>query len=329
MCPFQERPPRGGLVESMVPPESHRPKPPGRPFSERIRSHDARTTSGAVALSTALHLVLFLLLLAVSGPVGPRLSAPEWMVALVRPIAGERLIVLVPPTQPDPPPSAVSNATPVELPSLNEFVPEPPISEPEERPPLPGDAPGAESRQEVGAGESPDPGAVDVDPRAGSRSVPVTAADRLQPTEKDPRLWFVLPEEIVGLSPEQIAQLDLALAVEALQDSMAVAAALASRGTDWTYTDAEGQRWGIAPGQSGGVELHLGGITIPLPFGFAPPPNSMAARRAREDAEIAAQVGRQEAARTLRDRAAEIRRRRDAERASERAETDTASATTR
>ena len=311
----------------MVLPESGRPRLPGRPFSERIRSRDARSASRAVALSTALHFALFIVLLAISGPTGPRLTAPQWMVALVRPIGGERLIVLVPPTPPGTPPSTASTATPVELPSLDEFARELPVPEATERDPPAGDVGGAEPQQEAGAGEPSEPGTVDA--RAPARSVPVTAADRLRPAEKDPRLWFVLPEEIVGLSPEQIAQLDLAIAVEALQDSMAVAAEVALRGTDWTYTDAEGQRWGVAPGQHGGVDIHLGGITIPLPFGFAAPPNSLAARRAREDSEIAAQAGRREASQTLRDRAAEIRRRRDAERARERMGTDTVSASSR
>ena len=306
----------------MVPPELRRPRLPGRPFSERISSRDARGASRAIALSTSLHLALFLVLLATSGPGGPRLTAPQWLVALARPIGGERLILLPAPTPRGPPPSTVSTPTPIELPALNELAPELPVPEPTERTPAPGDVIGAESQQEAGAGEPSGVGAAD----AAARSVPVTAAERLRPTEKDPRLWFVLPEEIVGLSPEQRAQLDLAIAVEALQDSLAVAAELAQLGTDWTHTDAEGQRWGFSPGESGGVNLHLGGITIPLPFGFAAPPNSLAARRAREDAEIAGQAGRQEAAQTLRDRAAEIRRRRDAERAREGAGTDTVSA---
>jgi hypothetical protein len=148
---------------------------------------------------------------------------------------------------------------------------------------------------------------------------PRTAAERLRPAEKDPRLWFILPEEIVGLSPEQRMELEMALAIRAMEDSTAAVEAMARGFTDWTYTDEQGRRWGISPGQ-----LHLGDITIPLPFGFVPRPNTMAARRFGEDAAIAAQAGRQETRQSLRDRAAEIRRRRDAERARARGDSVTA-----
>jgi hypothetical protein len=173
---------------------------------------------------------------------------------------------------------------------------------------------GAETPAEPAGGVEPSGGG----PSEGT-GAPRTAAERLRPAEKDPRLWFILPEEIVGLSPEQRMELEMALAIRAMEDSTAAAEAMARGFSDWTYTDEQGRRWGISPGL-----LHLGDITIPLPFGFAPPPNTMAARRAGEDAAIAAQAARQETRASLRDRAAEIRRRRDAERARARGDSVTA-----
>ena len=97
---------------------------------------------------------------------------------------------------------------------------------------------------------------------------------------------------------------------------MTVLAEASRRATDWTYTDDQGRRWGVSPGQ-----IHLGGITIPVPFGFSAPPSADGARRAWQDADVAGQAGRATAAATLKGRAREIRRRRDEERAKERGDT--------
>jgi hypothetical protein len=146
-----------------------------------------------------------------------------------------------------------------------------------------------------------------VGPGIGGPRPPV--AERLRPGQGDRRLYRPLPEQIVGLSADQLAQLDLDLAIAEVMDSVEAAEAAGRRATDWTYTDAQGRRWGVSPGQ-----LHLGGITIPLPFGFSAPRTADATRRAMQDAEIAAQADRAGATAVLKDRAAEIRRRRDAER---------------
>jgi hypothetical protein len=291
----------------MVPPTSRPPPRPGIAFSERIRSRDVRGISASIVLSAVLHLAFLVILLlapALSRPGVRRVYAPEWLVELARPLVGERIILL---ERPEPriagqPPAAAP--TPVELPAL--VAPAPELG-----PPAPPGAPapsglvGAEAPVEepaAGGGGAPD----------GAR----TAAERLRPGEKDPRLWFILPEEIVGLSPEQRMELDLALGIAAMEDS-ARAVAIASRPfRDWTYTDDQGRRWGIADGT-----VFLGGFLPPIPFGFAPPPNSFAARRMAEDAAIASQAARQQTRQSLRDRAAEIRRRRDAERARARGDT--------
>jgi hypothetical protein len=79
----------------------------------------------------------------------------------------------------------------------------------------------------------------------------------------DPRLWA--PVELVGVGLTEMERAELLLngMIRSWNDSMAIALALSERATDWTYTDAEGRRWGLSPGR-----LHLGDFSIPLPFSF-------------------------------------------------------------
>jgi hypothetical protein len=58
-------------------------------------------------------------------------------------------------------------------------------------------------------------------------------------------------------------RLQLIAELEAMADSAAIAAELERRATDWTYTDEDGKRWGVSPGK-----IHLGDLTLPVPFGF-------------------------------------------------------------
>ena len=98
---------------------------------------------------------------------------------------------------------------------------------------------------------------------------PRSALERLRISEGgDPRLWQPVDPELIGPSPDQIMALRVAIAIEAAADSAAARAEEARRSLDWTYTDGEGGRWGVSPGK-----LHLGDLTIPLPFGFGPPPD--------------------------------------------------------
>ena len=80
---------------------------------------------------------------------------------------------------------------------------------------------------------------------------------------------------------------------------------------DWTYTDDDGKRWGVSPGR-----IHLGDITLPLPFGFG---TAVGKRDEVNDLlwqwdELYRQGVRAEVAETWRDRAEAIRMRRDRER---------------
>jgi len=138
-----------------------------------------------------------------------------------------------------------------------------------------------------------------------------TAAERLRPREGDLRLWAPVDPELTKLTDAELMELLLSAELEDLADSMAVAEELARRATDGTYTDDEGRRWGVSPGK-----LHLGDITIPLPFGFGTAPFNRERNAGRlwawDDIDQAA--GRKGVQDFWKERAEAIRRRMDAER---------------
>ena len=138
-----------------------------------------------------------------------------------------------------------------------------------------------------------------------------TAAERLRPRAGDLRLWAPVDPEITKLTREEVMRLLLVAELEDLADSMAIAEEIARRGTDWTYTDDEGRRWGVSPGK-----LHLGDITLPLPFGFSASPWEREQNAGRIWAwddinQAAARKGVQD---VWKERAEAIRRRMEAER---------------
>ena len=96
----------------------------------------------------------------------------------------------------------------------------------------------------------------------------LTAAERLRLSEGDPRLWRPIDPSRAAPSPEHLLETRLAIAIRNSNDSIAAAIEAELALTDWTHTDDEGKRWGVSPGK-----IHLGDITIPLPFGFGPPPD--------------------------------------------------------
>jgi len=138
-----------------------------------------------------------------------------------------------------------------------------------------------------------------------------TAAERLRPKAGDLRLWAPVDPEITRLTEEEIMHLLLVAELEDLADSMALAEEIARRGTDWTYTDDEGRKWGVSPGK-----LHLGDITLPLPFGFSASPweRSQNAGRLWAWDDINQAAARKGVRETWKERAEAIRRRMEAER---------------
>lgn len=181
-----------------------------------------------------------------------------------------------------------------------ELAPEEP-EEPEE-PELPEDILGPEVRVAAPSVEGPQGPVL-------TRPGP-TAAERLRPDLRDERVWAPVPEERVELSLQQRLDLDLAARIVAYRDSVAQAIARADGATDWTYTDKEGKKWGISPGA-----LHLGDVTIPLPFNFGAR-NPLAQREVmRIWDEMQRQATRAMMQDSWKERAQAIRARRDRERA--------------
>lgn len=242
------------------------------------RRHPGRVRAVAFGASAVVHLLALLFYPAIEVRFGEVDSAPD---------AG---------------PAEVAGIEVVNLEELSEEVESP--LEPEELTtesatpvvPLP-DAPGEDlaPRVEVSA---PDPGP--------------SAAERLRPATLSEELWIPLVPDAMALSDQELVRNLVYRRLAAFNDSMAVRAARAAQGTDWTYTDDEGNRWGISPGQ-----LHLGSITVPLPFSFGNPTGASDDQLDRlfMDREIQRAAGLLRTDQTIRERAAAIKARIDAERA--------------
>jgi hypothetical protein len=155
----------------------------------------------------------------------------------------------------------------------------------------------------------PSGGAPDNTPSVAPDPIPAASVFRIRIT--DPSLWIVARPDLILLTPAQRMQLELQGRLEAWNDSLNAAIAAETARLDWTKSDGKGGRWGISPGK-----LHLGNITIPLPFGFGPDPwqaELIAKRAARED-DIINHVQAQAVRASWKERAEAIRRRKDRER---------------
>ena len=176
--------------------------------------------------------------------------------------------------------------------------------------------PTAEFQPEVTDIGPPVPDGVNLDePPRGRR-----ASEVLRVRSSDMRLWREAMPELFELTDAERMQLELAGRLEEWTDSVAEVVAAELALTDWTTTDDQGRRWGISPGQ-----LHLGDLTLPLPFYFNG--NSwqreQASRRAWEDQDILNGANAQALRSSWRERAEAIRRRRDRVRAEEPPASDT------
>ncbi len=143
----------------------------------------------------------------------------------------------------------------------------------------------------------------------------LTVAERLQPRMGDPRLWAGVDRHFSELTDFERADLLLRGMIRTWNDSVAVAEALANRARDWTYTDSDGRRWGLASGR-----LYLGDFSIPLPFSFEVPPDQRREWAGRQwlaqdlaQGAVVAQIRE-----TWADRARAIRERLEADRAAAR-----------
>ncbi len=182
--------------------------------------------------------------------------------------------------------------------------------------------PTAEFQPEVADVGPPVPDGVDFDEPPGRRR----ASEVLRVRSSDARLWREAMPELFELTDAERMQLQLAGRLEEWTDSVAEVVAAELALTDWTTTDDQGRRWGISPGQ-----LHLGDITVPLPFYFRG--NSwqreVASRRAWEDQDILNGANVQALRSSWRERAEAIRRRRDGDRGEDPPASDTTGASGR
>ena len=252
---------------------------------EHVRAHRRALTVG-IAVSAALHIVVIVLYSVVMTQWSPR----ETVLAVDSPsrVSSDMRIVRVVEIAPP----YLTAEPPEELPEPEEILLE-----------LPDVGLPAPDRFELG--EPP-----------GGRP----AADVLRVRSSDTRLWREAMPEAFELTEAEFMQLQLAGRLEEWSDSVALALAAENALTDWTTTDSQGRRWGISPGQ-----LHLGDLTLPLPFYFSG--NSIqreqAARRAWEDQDILNGTNNQALRSSWRERAEAIRRRQNRNREENAAAVDT------
>lgn len=275
----------------MATPESPVAPPPGPATTLRERRRAlSRPLRYGLAVSAILHvLVLFLYQPFVGIPGGRTLPPSGEASAPVE--TGMQLMALR-----ELPAGAEAPEAPVEpLPDDQEE------EEPEVAPPV---APSPPAVPSPGAGGGGTP-----DPDSPGEPVRRSAAELLRPGALDPALFGEM--ELPPLSEEERYRLQLAGRLEAWEDSVRTEMERAARATDWTYTDDEGNRWGISPGR-----IHLGKFSLPLPVGFATPPGlrDEIERRSWESAEIRRGAIEQDLFETQQERIREIRARREAER---------------
>ena len=140
---------------------------------------------------------------------------------------------------------------------------------------------------------------------------PPSGAELLRPRLTDERLWRPIDPSLTRLSLEQREELAIAGRLSDWYDSLAAAEAAESRLTDWTFTDRDGKRWGVSEGK-----LHLGDLTLPLPFSFGTPVGKReeVAERQWQWDEIMRQSARRDVEDSWKERQEAIRERRDRER---------------
>jgi len=196
---------------------------------------------------------------------------------------------------------------PAALPAGLEVVPIRPVPDavaPQPAAPEPtptGAQPRRTTRTQPSPPQTPQP---DADERAFSAAV-----EALRPRYYDPRLFGTDAADL--RTAEERAALRAYARLRQWNDSTAMEAERARRATDWTYTDAQGRRWGFSPGK-----IHLGNLELPLPVAFSPPPGQRDLIRSRvlEWEAIQAQAARAEIDEEFNERVRAIRERMDAER---------------
>jgi hypothetical protein len=137
---------------------------------------------------------------------------------------------------------------------------------------------------------------------------PRRLGERTRPRADDPRLWALPDAPIADIDEFDVALAPLYARLSAIADSMYAAGLAAERALDWTITDENGGRWGFSPGK-----IHLGSITLPMPFSFSPPPGRRDEYNNRINGwnAIQRQAGQAAVLEALEERAKAIRARQD------------------
>lgn len=144
--------------------------------------------------------------------------------------------------------------------------------------------------------EEPAAGETEPTPDAGEEPAeerPASNLDALTPREGDPRLWREFWDEDVArryLGRGTRADSALRAILGQYLDSLRLSEEQLRRARDWTWTDEDGERWGISP-----EGIHLGDVTIPLPVGQFLQPTGPKRRELERELRDLRQIRRQEA----------------------------------
>jgi hypothetical protein len=152
----------------------------------------------------------------------------------------------------------------------------------------------------------PEPAVTPTPPQPDDRA---SVSDRLRYRMGSTEVWR--PQDgprPVERSADEVVRDRVAAQLQEYNDSVAAESAARARATDWTVKDGNGGRWGVSPGA-----IHLGAVTLPLPFEFRPSPE--VAGRVRSWTEIQQQAARVEGQEIFDERVRAIRERAEAERA--------------
>ena len=169
------------------------------------------------------------------------------------------------------------------------------------------------------------PGAVPGAPAGGAGTgagLPRTGPGGLGPEYGDRRL--VVPAQEVAareLTPVERYQRHFERRIQALNDSLAGEAERRRRASDWTFTDAEGRRWGLDENGLVVAGQSLKGVPVPNPIPRSARDREDEARRERDQrAEIDRQADQTERERYLRERGRAMRERENQRREQEAAD---------
>ncbi len=269
------RPPRSTRPPPLRPERTplNTPASPPAPIAPRQRPRQERIFGWSIGISIAVHLLILLL-----SPLILRVGVPPGTPGEER----DRFAV-----------RAIQAIQPVISENAEETVAEqPPLAD---RQPLTQSPTGEPARAIVPRPGPPGtPGATV--PHQAAPGARESARDGLRTGPRDPRLW-VNPRDVPlpELSDRERYRAHIQARIDALNDSMAVAAAANRTTRDWTFRDSQGRSWGIGAGGS----VELGDVRIPP--GILPRPaatgDNQSQERAREEQRQRDEIRRQEEAR--------------------------------